>query len=453
MATIILDKSGRKKGKVVARMRFSLYNKKGVFLKRYRMDENKNKFVRETIKDKPINKKRVWIKFVIAAGCAIVFAVIFCAITALVLPLLLAKRGLKISDAGTENETEIATEVEVTEEPETETETETPVVVDDPLTIEDYQELQTQLYNIGQTANKSVVVITSVSSDTDWFNDSYESAGEGCGVIISENAKQFYILTEQKLIHEASSVQVTFIDDSTVEATVVGSDENIGLAVISVLKENMQDTTLSRVAVATTGDSNVVNPGTVVIALGSPLGSAYSVLSGTITATDLKASTVDHNFSLFSTDIVSNSSGTGILINTEGEMVAVIMQSLSADENTITAVSISNLENIIDLLKAGKKIPSLGLSISTVTSKIANEYDLPMGVYIKSVEMDSLAANAGLQVGDVITEMNGEDITSDDAYSEALLSLKSQDSITLVVKRKGANGYTELSYEITIGEK
>ncbi|MCR5677131.1 MAG: S1C family serine protease [Agathobacter sp.] len=417
------------------------------------MDENKNEFVRETIKDKPINRKKIYRKFLVAAGSAICFAVIFCAITALLLPHLLKRRGLMLAEADTQTATETQPQPTQTQVPETQTQKPDPVVVDPTLSLEDYQKLQTQLYKIGQTANKSIVVITSVTNDTDWFNDSYESEGEGSGVIISENSKVFYILTEQKLIHGSDGVRVTFIDNTTVDAQVIGADKNIGLAVIAVKKDDMQDTTLGRVAIAKTGSSASVTPGTMVIALGSPLGSSFSVLTGTVTATNLEASIVDHNFKVFSTDIVSNSSGSGILINTDGEMIGVVMQGISDEGNTITAVTMTNLETMIDLLTGGKTIPSLGLSVSTVTSKIANEYNLPTGVYIKSVQMESLGAKAGLQVGDIITQMNGEEITTADQYGEVLLAIEQGSTLNMVVQRKGADGYADITYKITIGEK
>ena len=433
-------------------MHFLLIIKK-VFLERYRMDENKNEFVRETIKDKPINRKKIYRKFLVAAGSAICFAVIFCAITALLLPHLLKRRGLMLAEADTQTATETQPQPTQTQVPETQTQKPDPVVVDPTLSLEDYQKLQTQLYKIGQTANKSIVVITSVTNDTDWFNDSYESEGEGSGVIISENSKVFYILTEQKLIHGSDGVRVTFIDNTTVDAQVIGADKNIGLAVIAVKKDDMQDTTLGRVAIAQTGSAASVTPGTIVIALGSPLGSSFSVLTGTVTATNLEASIVDHNFKVFSTDIVSNSSGSGILINTDGEMIGVVMQGISDEGNTITAVTMTNLETMIDLLTGGKTIPSLGLSVSTVTSKIANEYNLPTGVYIKSVQMESLGAKAGLQVGDIITQMNGEEITTADQYGEVLLAIEQGSTLNMVVQRKGADGYADITYKITIGEK
>lgn len=417
------------------------------------MDENKNEFVRETIKDKPINRKKIYQKFLVAAGSAICFAVIFCAITALLLPHLLKRRGLMLAEADTQTATETQPQPTQTQVPETQTQKPDPVVVDPTLSLEDYQKLQTQLYKIGQTANKSIVVITSVTNDTDWFNDSYESEGEGSGVIISENSKVFYILTEQKLIHGSDGVRVTFVDNTTVDAQVIGADKNIGLAVIAVQKDDMQDTTLGRVAIAQTGSSASVTPGTIVIALGSPLGSSFSVLTGTVTATNLEASIVDHNFKVFSTDIVSNSSGSGILINTDGEMIGVVMQGISDEGNTITAVTMTNLETMIDLLTSGKTIPSLGLSVSTVTSKIANEYNLPTGVYIKSVQMESLGAKAGLQVGDIITQMNGEEITTADQYGEVLLAIEQGSTLNMVVQRKGADGYADITYKITIGEK
>ena len=236
-------------------------------------------------------------------------------------------------------------------------ETQTPEVRQ-PMTLDDYQQIQTELYAIGNTANKSIVTITGVVSDTDWFNNSYEREGQGCGTIIGESGGKLWILTEKKTIKDAAKIKVTFVNDAVAEAKLVGYDGNTGLAALTVDLEDLEDSTQNAITVMKTAGSNTIHKGSIVIALGSPLGTNYSILTGTITATNNEISTPDNNYSVYTTDIVASENGSGVLINTDGELVGVVMQSYSAaSANTLTAVEISELMPVIDLLFADKEVP------------------------------------------------------------------------------------------------
>ena len=411
----------------------------------------KNEFVREKIKDKPKNYKRIWIRFLTAAGCGIVFALTAALVMLLMLPSL--REELK------ENTPD--TQVQNSQEPETEDTQEATQTPDDTqeqketireFTIDDYQKIQTQLYAIGNVANKSIVTITSVVSDTDWFNTSYEREGQGSGTIVGDTGGKLLILTERKVIKDASKINVTFIDDSVAPAELMKYDGNTGLAVLAVTKDKMEKSTLSLIKIMSMGNSSTVHKGSIVIALGSPLGTNYSILTGNITSTGNEISTQDSNYSVYTTDIVANKNASGILINTDGEMIGVVMQNYSAaSTGALTAVDVTELNRIMELLYASKDVPYLGAHISTVTDKIANTYGIPKGVYIKEVEMDSPAMNAGLQSGDVIQKIDDKDITTDDSYTDAVLGLTPGETYSVVFMREGSNGYKELTCEIEAG--
>lgn len=411
----------------------------------------KNEFVREKIKDKPKNYKRIWIRFLTAAGCGIVFALTAVLVMLLMLPSL--REELK------ENTPD--TQMQNSQEPETEDTQEATQTPDDTqeqketireFTIDDYQKIQTQLYSIGNVANKSIVTITSVVSDTDWFNTSYEREGQGSGTIVGDTGSKLLILTERKVIKDASKINVTFIDDSVAPAELMKYDGNTGLAVLAVAKDKMEKSTLSLIKIMSMGNSSTVHKGSIVIALGSPLGTNYSILTGNITSTGNEISTQDSNYSVYTTDIVANKNASGILINTDGEMIGVVMQNYSAaSTGALTAVDVTELNRIMELLYASKDVPYLGAHISTVTDKIANTYGIPKGVYIKEVEMDSPAMNAGLQSGDVIQKIDDKDITTDDSYTDAVLGLTPGETYSVVFMREGSNGYKELTCEIEAG--
>lgn len=411
----------------------------------------KNEFVREKIKDKPKNYKRIWIKFLTAAGCGIVFALTAVLVMLLMLPVLrdkMQENGPVTQMPGSQMQ-----ESEDTQEPaQTPEETQQEEAEVKEFTIQDYQKIQTQLYSIGNAANKSIVTITSVVSDTDWFNNSYEREGQGSGTIVGDAGSKLLILTERKIIKDAAKISVTFIDDTVAPAQLMKYDANTGLAVLSVAKDKMESTTLASVSVMKIGKSNLVHKGSIVIALGSPLGTNYSILTGSITSTSNEISTQDCNYSVYTTDIVASKEGSGILINTDGEMVGVVMQNYSAGSTgALTAVDAEELDDIIKLLFSSKDIPYLGAHISTVTEKIANTYGIPKGVYIKEVAMDSPAMNAGWQSGDVIVQIDDQKITTADSYTQAVRGLTPGETYSVVFMREGSNGYKELTCEIEAG--
>lgn len=411
----------------------------------------KNEFVREKIKDKPKNYKRLWIKLLTAAGCGIVFALTAVLVMLFMLPTLRGKMQenmpqTQLRDSQTDDTQDTPAETQ-SEEDTQETQTQ-----NKEFTIDDYQKIQTQLYAIGNLANKSIVTITSVVSDTDWFNNSYEREGQGSGTIIGDEDGKLLILTERRIIKDASKISVTFIDDTVAPAELIKYDGNTGLAVLEVEKTKMESSTLSVIGVMSMGNSNSVHKGSIVIALGSPLGTNYSILTGSITSTSNEISTEDCNYSVYTTDIVANKNGSGILINTDGEMIGVVMQNYSAaSTGALTAVDANELKKIIALLSDSKDVPYLGVHISTVTEKIANTYGIPKGVYIKEVEMDSPAMNAGLQSGDVILKIDDQDITTADSYTEAVLGLTLKETYSVVFMREGSNGYKELTCDIEAG--
>ena len=230
------------------------------------------------------------------------------------------------------------------------------------------------------------------------------------------------ILTEKNIVDGADKLSVTFANDIVVDAVAVKYDSNTGIAIVSVDKSLIDESTMAAVSIAKIGNSNIMSRGALVIALETN----YSIMTGCITSTSNTVSAQDNNFSVFTTDIVSSELQSGILINTSGDVIGLVLKGFNAADvsNTLTAVAISDIEPIIDMLEEGNNIPYIGILGTTVTEKIANRYNIPKGVYIKEVTMDSPAFQAGLQNGDVITELNNTKVTSIENYhTELLLSL------------------------------
>lgn len=416
-------------------------------------------FIREKIKDKPLNKKRLAKKAGTAALCGVAFAVAASIVFAIFLPVI-NRQSKKASDGKNNNDVQIATQQpgiddsndayseNGTQSTESGTSSEPSLQTYQP-TLADYQAVQNQLYSVGASASKFVVGVTGVTDATDIFNNSYETEGQGVGVILRDNGKQLIILTEKNVVDKADKLSVTFVNDMMADAALVKYDSNTGIAIISVDKSLLDDATTGAIAVAELGNSNIVSRGASVIALEAN----YAILTGLVTSTTNELSAQDNNYSVLTTDIASNKLQSGILINTDGQVIGLSLQDFNPAEenNTLTAVSISDLSPVIEKLESGADVPYTGITCTTVTEKIANRYNIPKGVYIKQVTMDSPAFVSGLQSGDVIVAVNNTDVSNVSAYNKQLMQQKPEDTCNLKVKRKGSNGYTEITCQVKIG--
>ncbi|MFV0464425.1 MAG: S1C family serine protease [Lachnospiraceae bacterium] len=454
------------------------------------MAENDKKdfsFIKEKIKEQPVNRKKTVKRFALLIISAVLFGAIACLTFTLLQPHLQEwiypdqNPGITIpsdseyisgtEESETDTESETGTEIDSEEtdsqipgESESLTETSTEVSTEDsasePVTsteidLSEYQLLQNKLYNVGKTADYFLVTVTGVTSDTDWYNNAYESTGQSSGILIADTGSEILVLTEYKSIRDSQEFNVTFYNGKIVEAALKNYDLNIGLAVLSITKESIDAGTMATLKFAPLGNSLATTQGTVVIAVGSPLGTNYTISTGNITSAVNKVSTVDHSYSIFTTDIVGSSNSTGALLNVKGEIIGLVMQdfSIGNDANTLTAISISELKKLIEMLSNGTEIPYIGLKVKTVTDVIATEYGLPKGVYITEVILDSPALVSGLQNGDIITQIQGDAVTTVESYEAKLLNITPGENISVVVLRQGADEYYTVECIVTAGHQ
>lgn len=407
-------------------------------------------FIREKIKEKPISKRKIAIKVGTAALCGLVFALVACVVLIIAVPYIVPSQPTETQE--TEEESESESIVEPTED----TEASGNVVVLPPdldLTISDYETLQNELYEIGNRVNKSIVTVAKLEDEDDWTVNDYELEGKGSGLIISEDSNYLYILTERKIIEEAAHIRVSFIDGTGAEATLLKYDGNTGITILTVEKRLLKAETKRAIAVAKLDAENQVKNGALVIALGSPLGSTYSISTGNITSVENEVVTKDRNYSVYTTDILASKNGSGVLINTAGAVIGMVIQDFSGsqDVSTLTAVCMHEIDWMIQSLRNGKDIPYVGLYLSTVTDDIAEDYDIPKGIFVKEVIADSPAMVAGLQNGDVITHVNGEVIMTDMRFSEKIAQLIPGTNCEISVKRQNGKEYYEVKCTVTIG--
>ncbi len=418
-------------------------------------EQNKHPFIREKIKGKPYNKKKI----ITGVFMALVFGVIFGAAAAFTSSLLTPI----FNEASSRNDTfkfpeedSVSADAESSDAAKSDADdmtrdTNTSAVEEKELGAEDLQKIQDILYGIGDDAASSIVSVVAVSSDTDIFDTTYESTSRTSGVVIGENKKRFLILTRYSVISQAEEIHVAFSDAAPINAKIAGYDKYTDLAIVRVAKSDISDETLNAVEIARLGNSYVVERGDLVVAAGSPMGSVYSVLAGTITATDGEYSNTDCVYSVLSTDMPGMDTASGILLNLKGEVVGVVLPgSLYEGGSTLNAISVSEIKSLIETLSNGENSPHMGVTISTVTEEMSDEYGLPGGVYIKSIGENSPALSAGIQVGDVITDMNGKKVTSAEDFMTQMKACSSEQTISVTLKRPTGNSYTVVETKVEL---
>ncbi len=314
---------------------------------------------------------------------------------------------------------------------------------------------------------------TSVQEVQDWFRGGsmqYESRSAGSGVIMGENEEELLIATNNHVVEDASEIAVTFINETSVEGVVKGTDDNNDLAVVAVQLDDIDSDTLSAIRVANIADSDEVRVGEQVVAIGNSLGYGQSVTTGIVSALGRSVSVRDtYGISdydeLIQTDAAINAGNSGgALLNMKGEVIGInsIKASASGVEGmgyaipTAKAVPIiRNLMNkeIRDKVSA-EDAAYLGITGSDVTVSVSQLYGLPVGVYLTEVGEDTPASEAGLTEGMVITAFDGTTIESMADLQEILQYYAGGETVTITVAVNSENGgMEEQDVTMTLGRR
>lgn len=405
-------------------------------------------FMKEKIKKQPFYQNRL-----VKKACFYVLLAIVCGIVASftfvqVKPFMERTFG--------ENETKPVTipredEAAAEEEPSGNTD---PVVAEEPreLELEDYGKLYTKLRSVARDAEKSLVTVTAASSDTDWFNEIYESRQQLSGLLVGNNGVELLLLTPYEPVQKASHLQACFVDGTVQDAVLKNYDAVTNLAVLSVNLADVKETTLEQISIAELGSSRSLKAGEPVIAAGSPAGFASSMKFGSLVAGSHKVSMTDREYGLLITDMECSENGTGVLLNLSGQVIGLIEDSClhTSNEQALTAYAISDMKDVIEHLMNSQDLVYMGIHGSQVTEEIAAAQGIPKGVYVSNVEPDSPALNGGIQAGDIITEINGKTISSMTEIQEMFLKFSKDQTIQVKVMRHGREEYKEISCSITL---
>ncbi len=296
--------------------------------------------------------------------------------------------------------------------------------------------------------NSTVGITTEIT--TNWWGYQSTSAAAGSGFILTEDG---YILTNEHVIEDANSITVAMYDGTKYPATLIGYDVSNDIAVLKIDAKGLSPVTL--------GNSDALEVGDEVIAIGNPLGElTFSLTKGIVSALN-RAVTLSSNvtMNLIQTDAAINSGNSGgALFNMYGEVVGITNAKYSSSgysgeasiDNIGFAIPINSVREIVTSIieKGYVSTPYIGVSVSNVSEE-SQSYGMPQGAAIRSVEQGSPAEQGGLQANDIVTAIDGEPIENWEALANKVAASQPGDQLNFTVYRKGET----VNLTVTVGEK
>lgn len=322
------------------------------------------------------------------------------------------------------------------------------------LTADNYQELMSSIYEQARDAEKSVVSISPEKQEDDVLQSGENTPSqESAGVIIADNGQELLILTSSEVCKDAENWQVRFVDETTYTASLKKQDRISGLAVLSVRRSSINNNTWREIQTATLGNSNMIDRGAVVMALGNTFGYAEGLGYGVVSSTQYTKELADGTYHILATDIPASANGTGILFNVDGAVIGMIKPDIwkEQESGSANAYAISDLKNTIELLSNGKSVPYLGIHGIEINDETAEAQEMPTGIYVSQVDADSPAMQAGIQSGDILNVINKKSISSILVYRQALLRLEVEQEVKITGQRRGNEGYEEIDFTVIVG--
>ena len=293
------------------------------------------------------------------------------------------------------------------------------------------------------------------------YTQQYEAEGSGSGIIIGENDSELLMVTNNHVVSDATTVNVTFADGESYEAQVKSTDSDTDLAIVVVKLSDIKESTMNQIKIATIGDSDSLKVGEQVVAIGNALGYGQSVTTGIVSAKDRTNST--NTTPLIQTDAAINPGNSGgALLNMKGEVIGINSSKYSdtAVEGMGYAIPITAVQDRLDDLmnrQTREKVDEsekgyLGISCATVSSDVSEAYGIPEGVLVTDVASKSAAEKAGIKANYVITKIDGQSISSAEELTEKLNYYAVGETVPITYEYLKDDAYVEKTVDVTLME-
>lgn len=405
-------------------------------------------FIKETIKEQPTDRKRLAGKFLTAAVCGVIFGACAAGTMALIVPKALERFGTAPDQKAVVTLTPSVKAEQVTPTPEATEQEKTSA------STAWQNDLSDGMSQIAEEPRRALVRISAAGEDSDLLDDSFLEYGDEEGFVFLKNSEAFYILTVSDQMQEADKFTVTFSDGTVTDGILCKKDLRTGFFVIKVPFTSVDEETQEKIPAAPLVTADDMKQTESVIAIGSPSGDYDSLMGGTITSVTGTLKVADEEYGMLTTDMVGSEEGGGILLNSSGEVAGIIWNQEEDRTNVIRAVETAQLRPLLESMANGEDICYIGIMGATISSYQSENLDVPRGVYVDAVDEDSPAMTAGIQNGDILHALDGQEVQSMEEYASVLQGLNKGTRTTVNVYRKNpSGGYEDVQLKVTIKEK
>ena len=405
-------------------------------------------FIKETIKEQPTDRKRLAGKFLTAAVCGVIFGACAAGTMALIVPKALERFGTAPDQKAVVTLTPSVKAEQVTPTPEATEQEKTSA------STAWQNDLSDGMSQIAEEPRRALVRISAAGEDSDLLDDSFLEYGDEEGFVFLKNSEPFYILTVSDQMQEADKFTVTFSDGTVTDGILCKKDLRTGFFVIKVPFTSVDEETQEKIPAAPLVAADDMKQTESVIAIGSPSGDYDSLMGGTITSVTGTLKVADEEYGMLTTDMVGSEEGGGILLNSSGEVAGIIWNQEEDRTNVIRAVETAQLRPLLESMANGEDICYIGIMGATISSYQSENLDVPRGVYVDAVDEDSPAMTAGIQNGDILHALDGQEVQSMEEYASVLQGLNKGTRTTVNVYRKNPSGeYEDVQLKVTIKEK
>lgn len=405
-------------------------------------------FIKETIKEQPTDRKRLAGKFLMEAVCGVIFGACAAGTMALIVPKALERFGTAPDQKAVVTLTPSVKAEQVTPTPEATEQEKTSA------STAWQNDLSDGMSQIAEEPRRALVRISAAGEDSDLLDDSFLEYGDEEGFVFLKNSEAFYILTVSDQMQEADKFTVTFSDGTVTDGILCKKDLRTGFFVIKVPFTSVDEETQEKIPAAPLVAADDMKQTESVIAIGSPSGDYDSLMGGTITSVTGTLKVADEEYGMLTTDMVGSEEGGGILLNSSGEVAGIIWNQEEDRTNVIRAVETAQLRPLLESMANGEDICYIGIMGATISSYQSENLDVPRGVYVDAVDEDSPAMTAGIQNGDILHALDGQEVQSMEEYASVLQGLNKGTRTTVNVYRKNPFGeYEDVQLKVTIKEK
>ncbi|MCF2554324.1 S1C family serine protease [Faecalicatena contorta] len=312
--------------------------------------------------------------------------------------------------------------------------------------IPDERSYQDMLQVLKSTAEKASASVVEICIEEEWHM---------AGTVVGDNGRELLVLGKKFPDKMSGKIYISFSDGARAEASIKRKDSNLDLAVYAVPREAIENKTWSTIQAVEFGNSNIVSAGDIVIVLGRTAGNDYRISYGMVEKKDVMTNYADGQYGVICTDITGTEEESGLILNMEGEAIGIVSPSMTKAQSDmhISGFCISDVKDAIERLSNGKGVPYTGIRAAEVTEEM-QEQGFPKGISVTEAEADSPAMAAGIQSGDIITEIDGVEIENYTAYHHALMKKEEGDSLELRGCRQGTGGeYVDIDFTVRVGTK